>query len=98
MLYRSFPKRAMHFADGPSSYEREKARLTAVLTVLADDTKDPLTRIGRYKNLESFPRHFDAMKDLGIFYKCQRILGTHQVGGSRQCEDSKQWLLYRAEV
>ena len=24
MLYRSFPKRAIHFADGPATYEREK--------------------------------------------------------------------------
>ena len=71
MLYRSFPKRAIHFADGPATYER-KACLTAVLTVFADGTKALLTVIGRYKKPKRFPRHFDATRDLGIVHKSQK--------------------------
>ena len=47
MIYRSFPKRAFHFADEPTTFERKKARLIAVLTVFDDVAKVHLTVIVR---------------------------------------------------
>lgn len=71
VLYRSFPSRAIRSMDAASTYERIKDRLTAVLTVYADGRKAPLTIIGSAKRPRSFPRHFDPMRDQGIFYVAQ---------------------------
>lgn len=95
--YRPFAKPAIHFSDGPATYEGEKARLIAVLMVLSDGTKAPITEIRRYKKPKSFPRHSDAMKYLGMFTSLKRIIGTHKVCGSRQCEVSIQWVDYSVE-
>lgn len=71
LLYRSFPSRAIRSSNRAATYGRVKDRLTAVLTVFADGRKAPLVVIGKSKTPRSFPRHFDPMRDLGIFYQSQ---------------------------
>ena len=72
VLYRSFPSRAINPLDKSTSASLIKDRLTAVLTVYADGTKAPLVIIGKAKRPRSFPRLFDSVRDLGVFYFAQK--------------------------
>lgn len=71
VFYRSFRTCTLQFKDATSSFELVKACLNAVLTVFSDGTKAPLTIIGNSKRRKSFPRHFDALKDLKVFFFSQ---------------------------
>lgn len=72
VLFRSFPSHAIRSRAQPSNHERVNDRLTAVLTVFADGTKMTLTIKGTAHRPRSFPGHFDAMKDLGVFNRSPR--------------------------
>lgn len=72
LLYRALPRRSIRDCYNHSSYHLIKDRLTAVLTVYADGRKAPLTVIGKSARPCSFPRHFDAARDMGIFYNSQQ--------------------------
>lgn len=86
VLYRSFPSRSINPRDQSTGYKRVKDRLTAVLTVFADGTKGPLAIIGPSARPASFPRRFDAERDLGIFYFSQRNSWNTQVLWHKQME------------
>ena len=83
VLFRCLPSHAVHDAGNVASFTRVKDRLTAVLTIFADGSKAPLTIIGKSKKLRSFPRHFDLMRDLGIFYISQENASNTKVGWER---------------
>lgn len=83
LLYRSFPPRGLHKNDAQLSSRCMKDRLTAVLTIHADGTKGPLTIIGRSAKPRSFPKSFDPIKDLNVFYKSQNdAWNTKQIWSS----------------
>lgn len=70
-LYLYFPSRSILNVDEPATYTRIKDKWTAVLTVYADGRKSPIKIIVKSKRPKSLPRHLDAAKELGVFYKSQ---------------------------
>ena len=83
VLYRSFPSSTVRAINKAPTYERVEDRLTCVFTVFSNGKKAPLVTIGIATRPRSFPRRFDGMRDLGIFYLSQKkswnIRGLWQV-------------------
>lgn len=68
--------------DMPTLSTRVKDRLTDVFTVFPDGSKAPITIVGHSRRCRSFSKHFEAMRDLGVFYYNQEILGIHKAYGT----------------
>lgn len=60
--------------------------MTLVLGVYADGKKAPLVIIGRSKRPKSFPRGFDPVQDLDIYYFNKNAWNTHVLLG-KQCDN-----------
>lgn len=70
--YRSFQIRTVFTSYAPKAYKLIKDRLTAVLTVFSNSKKAPFVINGKPMRPKTFPRLFDPLKALRLFYYTQK--------------------------
>lgn len=68
MLYCCLLGRAIHESHVGTSFIRVKDRFKVVSPVKADRTKAPVTTTGKTNRPPSFPRRFDGLRDVALFW------------------------------